>query len=180
MTDRAVPRRRVRARTLLGMSGAVAVLALGGVWLGQGVDRANAVSDAPQTARAKKEQQEQRDRATASADFAPGAARELPGVRDCGYGEPLLEPKIITLSCANGGAVASDIEWDTYAADKAEGDGVVLVSSGANGSARTSFPARLTLSRPRKVDGMPAFTSVEVVYTGLTPAGKTTETYSIT
>ncbi|MBC2877754.1 MULTISPECIES: hypothetical protein [Streptomyces] len=178
MTDRAVPRRRVRARTLLGISGAVAVLALGGVWLGQGADRANAVSDAPQTARAKKEQQDQRDRASASAQF--GAAQELPGVRDCGYGELLLEPKIITLSCANGGAVASDIEWDTYATDKAEGDGVVLVSSGANGSARTSFPARLTLSRPRKVDGMLAFTSVEVVYTGLTPAGKTTETYSIT
>ncbi|MGI5338192.1 hypothetical protein ACQEVS_12710 [Streptomyces sp. CA-181903] len=180
MTDRAVPRRRVRARTLLGVSAVVAVLALGGVWLGQGADRANAVSDAPQTARAKKEQQEQRDRTTASAEFAPGAAQELPGVRDCGYGELLLEPKIITLSCANGGAVASDIEWDKYGTDKAEGDGVVLVSSGANGSARTSFPARLTLSRPRKVDGMLAFTSVEVRYTGLTPAGKTTETYSIT
>ncbi|WP_171166250.1 hypothetical protein [Streptomyces sp. I05A-00742] len=176
MTDRAVPRRRVSVRTLVAFLAGVALLTLGGVWLGRGADRASAVSEAPRTAEAQKAQQ---DRTTAPAVVSPKRTSELPGVRDCGYGELLLEPKIITLSCANGGAVASDIEWDEYRGDTAEGQGVVQVSSGANGSARTSFPARLVLSRPRKVDGMLAFTSVDVIYTGLTPAGKTTETYSI-
>ncbi|MBH1932846.1 hypothetical protein I5Q34_00810 [Streptomyces sp. AV19] len=174
MTDRAVTRRRrASVRTLLVIFGGVTVLLLGGLWVGRGVDRASAVSDAPKTEKAQKE------RADRSAAVEVGGTGELPGVRDCGYGEPLREPKIITLTCATGATVASDIEWDEYSTDRAEGYGVVQVSSGANGSARTSFPARLTLSAPRTVDGMTAFTSLEVAYTGLTPAGKTTETYSI-
>ncbi|KNB49377.1 hypothetical protein [Streptomyces caatingaensis] len=180
MTDRAVPRRRrVGVRTLLLVVGGVAVLLLGGVWVGHGMDRASAVSDAPKTARAQKAREEQAERSAAAGFGGAGAAGELPVVRDCGYGEPLREPKIITLTCATGATVASDIEWDEYTADRAEGTGVVQVSSGANGSARTAFRARLTLSAPRDVDGTRAFTSLEVAYTGLTPAGKTTETYSI-
>lgn len=183
MTDRAVPRRRrAGVRTLLMIFGGVAVLLLGGVCVGRGMDRASAVSDAPKTAKAQKAQEEQEERAggSAAAEFGgAGKPGDLPGVRDCGYGEPLREPKIVTLTCATGAAVASDIEWDEYTAGRAEGYGVVQVSSGANGSARTAFPARLTLSAPRTVDGMTAFTWLEVAYTGLTPAGKTTETYSI-
>ncbi|GAA0427720.1 hypothetical protein [Streptomyces luteireticuli] len=180
MTDRAVPRRRrASVRTLLVIFTGVAVLTLAGVWVGRGMDRASAVSDAPKTAKAQKDRTEQGDRSAAAAFGGESGPSELPGVRDCGYGEPLQQPKIITLTCATGATVASDIEWDEYSTDRAEGYGVVQVSSGANGSARTSFPARLTLSAPRTVDGMTAFTSLEVAYTGLTPAGKTTETYSI-
>ncbi|MEV5505298.1 hypothetical protein [Streptomyces orinoci] len=174
MTDRAAPS-RVSRRSALVVFAVVTVLALGGVWAGRAADRSRTVSEAPKTAAA---QREEGDRA-ADAGSAGGAAGELPGVRDCGFGEPVPEPKIITLTCANSGTVASDIHWDQYGRDQAEGTGVVQVTGGAGGTARTSFPARFTLLAPRIVDGRPAFTSLEVRYTGMTPVGKQTETYSI-
>ncbi|MFI9718063.1 hypothetical protein ACIHFE_00160 [Streptomyces sp. NPDC052396] len=178
MTDRAAPSRASR-RSALVVFAVVTVLALCGVWAGRAADRSRTVSEAPRTEAAQKAADDREAAAGAGGGAAGGGAGELPGVRDCGYGEPVPKPKIITLTCANTGTVASDIHWDEYRQDRAEGTGAVQVTGGAGGTARTSFRARVTLLAPKNVDGQMVFSSLEVRYTGMTPAGKQTETYSI-
>ncbi|MFE7120435.1 hypothetical protein ACFU99_33915 [Streptomyces sp. NPDC057654] len=181
MTDRAETRRASR-RAVLAMFAVVTVLVLGGVWLGQAADRASAVGAAPKTAAAQKSRPAETQRLEQShrtADAKSAAPVELPGVRDCGAGEPVLEPRIITLACADAGAVASDIKWEHYGADGADGSGVVLVSGGAKGVAPASFPATFHLYGAKNVDGKKAFTGLDVEYLGATPSGDSTETYTI-
>lgn len=173
MADRAESR-RARPRTVVAAFAAVTAVAFGGVWFSQAQDRANAVSDAPRTAAAQKSKAPRADEA--KADAAPA---KTPGVRECGLGEPVVEPEIITLTCADAGMVASGIKWAHYAVDGAEGDGVVQVSRGANGAGVTSFPARFRLYGAKNVDGKMAFTGLEVDYAGATPLGESRETYSI-
>ncbi|MBB4892191.1 hypothetical protein FHS39_001202 [Streptomyces olivoverticillatus] len=174
MTDRAEPLRRARMRTVVAIFAGVAVLVVAGVWLGRAADRASVVDEAPKTAAAQKARTGQ----AAQDSVDESVSRELPGVRDCGVGEPVLEPTIINLDCANSGRVASGIQWDDYAADGAAGSGVVQVG-GANGAAQKSFPVRLKLFGAKNVDGLMAFTALEVTYTGATPTGRSTEMYSI-
>ncbi|MEV0277199.1 hypothetical protein AB0I22_12545 [Streptomyces sp. NPDC050610] len=178
MTDRAETR-RASWRTVLVTFAVVTVLALGGVWLSQAADRASAVGAAPKTAAAQKSRpaatQQPRERAEPQA----AAPAEVPGVRDCGAGDPVLEPRIITLACADAGAVASDIKWEHYGPDGADGSGMVLVSGGAKGVAPASFPATFHLYGAKNVDGKMAFTGLDVEYLGATPSGDSTETYTI-
>ncbi|MEV0262159.1 hypothetical protein AB0I49_12515 [Streptomyces sp. NPDC050617] len=179
MTDRAVTR-RASWRAVLATFAVVTVLVLGGVWLGQAADRASAVGAAPKTAAAQKARPSAKKEQThRTADAKSAAPVELPGVRDCGAGEPVLEPKVITLACADAGAVASDIKWEHYGADGADGSGVVLVSGGAKGVAPASFPAVFHLYGAKNVDGKRAFTGLDVEYLGATPSGDSTETYTI-
>ncbi len=180
MTDRAETR-RASLRTVLVTFAVVTVLALGGVWLSQAADRASAVGAAPKTAAAQKSRpaKTQPYEARHRADTNSVASAELPGVRDCGAGDPVLEPKIITLACADAGAVASDIKWKNYGAGGADGSGVVLVSGGAKGVAPASFPASFHLYGAKNVDGKMAFTGLDVEYLGATPSGDATETYTI-
>ncbi|ARZ69917.1 hypothetical protein M1P56_03520 [Streptomyces sp. HU2014] len=174
MADRAESR-RARPRTVVAVFAAVTAVAFGGVWFSQAQDRASAVSDAPKTAAAQKSKAP-RGVGEAKVDAAPA---KTPGVRECGLGEPVVEPEIITLTCADAGMVASGITWAHYALDGAEGNGVVQVSRGANGAGVTSFPARFRLYGAKNVDGKMAFTGLEVDYTGATPLGESRETYSI-
>jgi hypothetical protein len=175
MADRAEPR-RARMRTVLAIFATVTVLALGWVWFSQARDRASAVADAPKTAAA---QRSKAPHASQEAKVDASPAQELPGVRECGLGEPVIEPEVITLTCADVGMVASAIKWRHYARDGAEGTGVVQVSRGTSGAGVTSFPARFRLYSAKNVDGMMAFTGLEVDYTGATPLGESRETYSI-
>ncbi|MEV4440101.1 hypothetical protein AB0K09_13920 [Streptomyces sp. NPDC049577] len=175
MTDRAGPG-WVRTRTLVAIFVLVAVLGIGGLWLRSVADRGDVVGSAPKTAAAQKARAAGQE---PQVEVDEADSRELPGVRDCGAGEPVLEPTIITLDCTTSGRVASGIQWDDYAADGAAGSGVVQVSGGANGAGRTSFPVRLRLYGPKNVDGQMAFTALEVTYTGATPTGKSTEILSI-
>ncbi|RLV08949.1 hypothetical protein CTZ27_09515 [Streptomyces griseocarneus] len=177
MAERAVSR-RARVSTVLAIFAAVTVLALAGVWLCQAQDRSGSVSDAPKTAAAQKSPQPIREvpRDTETAEAKP---QELPGVRECGLGSPVVEPQIITLNCANTGVVASGIKWSHYGADGADGQGVVQVSVAANGAAPATYPARFKLYGARNVDGLLAFTGIDVDYTGATPMGESKETYSI-
>jgi len=126
MADRAEPR-RARMRTVVAVLAVVAVLGLGWAWFSLD-DRASAVADAPKTAAAQKSRA---PRASQEARVNASPARTLPGVRECGLGEPVIQPEIITLSCADVRMVASGIKWGHYAADGAEGTGVVQVSRGA-------------------------------------------------
>ncbi|GGX68974.1 hypothetical protein [Streptomyces hiroshimensis] len=174
MADRVAPR-RPGMRTVLAIFAAVTVLALGGVWFSRAEDRSGTVANAPKTAAAQKAHPV-REAAEATPERAP---REMPGVRECGVGKPVVEPKIITLNCSNAGVVASDIKWDSFGADGADGSGVVLVSGAAGGGSPASFPARLRLYDVTKVDGMMAFTGIEVSYTGATPHAKAKEVYTI-
>ncbi|MFF7729625.1 hypothetical protein [Streptomyces sp. NPDC008001] len=175
MADRVAPR-RPGMRTVLAIFAAVTVLVIGGVWFSAAGDRSDTVANAPKTAAAQKSHPA-RDPQEAKADDT-AAPRELPGVRECGVGKPVVEPKIITLNCSNAGVVASDIKWDSFTADGADGSGTVLVSGTAGGSP-ASFPARLRLYDVTKVDGMMAFTGIEVSYTGATPHAKAKEVYTI-
>ncbi|MEU7044603.1 hypothetical protein AB0A77_26575 [Streptomyces varsoviensis] len=180
MTDRAETR-RARVRTVLVTFAVVTVVALGGVWLSQVTDRASAVGAAPKTAAAQKSPPPEiaRKEQPHSPAGTESASAELPGVRDCGAGDPVLEPKIITLACADAGAVASDIKWKNYGAGGADGSGVVLVSGGAKGVAPASFPAAFHLYGAKNVDGKLAFTGLDVEYLGATPSGDAAETYTI-
>ncbi|MFC5722807.1 hypothetical protein ACFP1Z_21805 [Streptomyces gamaensis] len=178
MAERAVPR-RARAGTVVVIVAALAVVAAGGVWLAQLKSQADAVGEAPRTAAVQKAGP---GRATQEARAEAALPREagVPGVRECGLGEPIVEPEIITLNCSNAGVVASNIKWTRYTAEGASGSGVVQVSGGANsGAVPVSFPARLRLYGARTVDGMTAFTELEVDYTGATPFGDPSETYTI-
>ncbi|MFC5149092.1 hypothetical protein [Streptomyces aureoversilis] len=175
MADRVAPR-RPGMRTALAIFAAVTVLALGGVWFSQAEERSGTVADAPKTSAAQKAHPA---RDTPEATPETLAPREMPGVRECGVGRPVVEPKIITLNCSNAGVVASDIKWDSFSADGADGSGVVLVSGAAGGGSPASFPARLRLYDVTKVDGMMAFTGIEVSYTGATPHAKAKEVYTI-
>ncbi|MEC4015143.1 hypothetical protein [Streptomyces sp. H27-D2] len=168
MTDPAEPR-RVSTRTALLAFVAVTVLAFGGVYLIRSVERADAVEAAPRTAAAQ------------SAKAGGAASAGLPGVRDCGAGAPLVKPRVITLTCADAGVVASALRWDSYAERGAEGAGVVQVSGAQAGSGggSGSYPARFRLYGPKNVDGAMAFTGLEVRYTGSTPFGDASETYSV-
>ncbi len=174
MTDRAVAR-WAGLRTVVVVFAGVVALVLGGVWLGKATDRASVVDEAPRTAAAQRSDSEQ----DSQVELDGASSRELPGVRDCGVGEPVPEPTIITLDCSTSGRVASGIRWDDYAADGAAGSGVVQVSSGAAGGAGKSFPAKLRLYGPKEVDGSVAFTALEVVYTGATPSGEHREVLPI-
>ncbi|MGK5545412.1 hypothetical protein ACSNOH_11865 [Streptomyces sp. URMC 127] len=175
MADR-VALRRPGVRTALAIFAVVTVLAVGGVWYCAAGDRSGVVADAPKTAAAQKSLPPREPEATAEDTAGP---REMPGVRECGVGKPVVEPKIITLNCSNAGVVASDIKWDSFGADGADGSGVVLVSGAAGGGSPASFPARLRLYDVTKVDGMMAFTGIEVSYTGATPHAKAKEVYTI-
>ncbi|MFH8784863.1 hypothetical protein [Streptomyces roseoverticillatus] len=176
MADR-VALRRPGMRTALAIFAVVTVPAIGGLWVSAAGDRSDAVADAPKTAAAQKSHLPRGPEAATAQDTP--APQELPGVRECGVGKPVVEPKIITLNCSNAGVVASDIKWDSFGADGADGSGVVLVSGAAGGGAPASFPARLRLYDVTKVDGMMAFTGIEVSYTGATPHAKAKEVYTI-
>ncbi|MEU8582557.1 hypothetical protein [Streptomyces abikoensis] len=173
MTDRTVAR-WAGWRSVVAILVGVAVLVAGGVWLEGAADRASMVDEAPKTAAAQRSGAE-----GSQVEAEDSAARELPGVRDCGMGEPVQEPTIITLDCSTSGRVASGIRWDAYTEDGANGSGVVQVSGGASGAAAKSFQAKLRLYGPKEVDGSVAFTALEVVYTGATPSGEHREVLPI-
>ncbi|MFG2137131.1 hypothetical protein [Streptomyces sp. NPDC048650] len=167
MTDRAWSR-WARGRTAPAACAVVTVLAAGGVWFSQAADGATAVDAAPKTAAV----QEVKEDGKQSGD--------LPGVRDCGIGDPETEPQVITLTCADAGMVATGITWDRYGAREAEGTGVVQVQRTAAGvGADAGFPATFRLYGVKTIDGAPAFTGLEVTYEGSTPLGDTTEMYNL-
>ncbi|MBB5935190.1 hypothetical protein [Streptomyces zagrosensis] len=165
MTERPL-RRWARARAALVTFAMVTALAFGGVWLMRTGKAADAMQEAPRTAAV---QASKPDRVKAAG---------LPGVRDCGQDKPVLKPEIITLMCPDGGVVASEVRWERYASDGANGTGVVQVS-GATGAAPVSYRAEFSLYGPKNVDGELAFTGLSVTYFGPTPFGDSSETYSI-
>ncbi|MGG2462769.1 hypothetical protein ACO0M4_23620 [Streptomyces sp. RGM 3693] len=167
MTDREEARWR-RGRTALVAFVVVTALAAGGVWFGQASDRASAVDAAPKTSAVQ----------DVKSDGRP--TEGLPGVRDCGIGEPEIRPRVITLTCADAGMVATAITWDRYDADEAEGRGVVQVEKTAAGvGTDAGYRATFRLYGAKEVDGARAFTGLEVTYDGSTPLGDTTEMYNL-
>ncbi|MEU7634576.1 MULTISPECIES: hypothetical protein [unclassified Streptomyces] len=167
MTDREGARWR-RGRTALLAFVVVTALAAGGVWFGQASDRASAVDAAPKTSAVQ----------DVKSDGQP--TEGLPGVRDCGIGEPEIRPQVITLTCADAGMVATAITWDRYDADEAEGRGVVQVEKTAAGvGTDAGYRATFRLYGAKEVDGARAFTGLEVTYEGSTPLGDTTEMYNL-
>ncbi|TJZ56010.1 hypothetical protein FCH28_12170 [Streptomyces piniterrae] len=167
MTDRAGAR-WARGRTALAAFVVVTALAAGGVWFSQASDRASAVGSAPKTAAVQDVK-------------SPGKpSGGLPGVRDCGMGEPVIKPQVITLACADAGMVATEITWDRYGSQEAEGTGVVQVEKTAAGAGvDAGFPATFRLYGAEPVKGGRAFTGLEVTYEGSTPLGDTTEMYNL-
>ncbi|MEV0370749.1 hypothetical protein AB0I10_13110 [Streptomyces sp. NPDC050636] len=167
MTDRAGAR-WARGRIALAAFAVVTALAAGGVWFSQASDRASAVDAAPKTSAAQD---------VKSAGKPSGG---LPGVRDCGFGEPQIKPQVITLTCADVGMVATAITWERYGSQEAEGRGVVQVEKTAAGVGTDSgFPATFRLYGAEPVKGGRAFTGLEVTYEGSTPLGDTTEMYNL-
>ncbi|MGW1834910.1 hypothetical protein [Streptomyces sp. NPDC002067] len=173
MGDR-VGARRPRWRTAVPVGAVLTVVVAAGVWGAQAGRHASAVDAAPQTSAA-------RQRASAPGRAPQKASAEgLPGVRDCGFGEPEVEPRVITLTCADSGMVATGITWERYGRTSAEGRGVVQVEKAAAGAAGDAvFPATFRLYGVRTVEGGRAFTGLEVTYDGSTPLGDTTEMYSL-
>ncbi|MFK0291289.1 hypothetical protein ACIQU6_12540 [Streptomyces sp. NPDC090442] len=167
MTDREAARFR-RGRTALVAFVVVTALAAGGVWFSQASDRASAVDAAPRTS------------AVQDVKSAAGPTEGLPGVRDCGIGEPEIRPRVITLTCADAGMVATGITWDRYDGKEAEGRGVVQVEKTAAGvGTDAGYRATFRLYGAKEVDGARAFTGLEVTYDGSTPLGDTTEMYNL-
>ncbi|WP_407286691.1 hypothetical protein [Streptomyces sp. BP-8] len=167
MTDREGSR-WVRGRTALLAFVGVTALAAGGVWFGQAPDRASAVDTAPKTSAVQDVKEDAEE------------ARGLPGVRDCGIGEPEIKPQVITLTCADAGMVATAITWRKYGSRDALGTGVVqVVKTAAGAGADAGFPATFRLFGAKPVDGRLAFTGLEVTYEGSTPLGDTTEMYNL-
>ncbi|MFH8573432.1 hypothetical protein [Streptomyces sp. NPDC017993] len=159
--------RWVRGRTALATFALVTAVAAGGVWWSQGADRASAVDVAPKTSAVQDVK-------------SPGKpSGSLPGVRDCGRGEPEIKPQVITLTCVDVGMVATAITWERYGSREAEGTGVVQVERASGAVADAGFPATFRLFAPETVPGGRAFTGLEVTYEGSTPLGDTTEMYNL-
>ncbi|MFI9046714.1 hypothetical protein [Streptomyces sp. NPDC053427] len=167
MTERAGSR-WARGRTAVAAFVLVTVLAAGGVWFSQASDRASALDTAPRTAAVQDVKEDVQDQGG------------LPGVRDCGIGDPQVKPPVITLACADAGMVATAITWDRYGPGEAEGTGVVQVGEKAARVATDSgFPATFRLYGVKTIDGARAFTELEVTYEGSTPFGDMTEKYDL-
>lgn len=167
MTDRAGAR-WARGRLALAAFVVVTALAAGGVWFSQASHHESAVDVAPKT--------------SAVRDVKPAGKPSggLPGVQDCGRGEPEIRPQVIQLTCADAGMVATAITWEQYGSQEAEGRGVVQVEKTAAGVGTDSgFPATFRLYGAEPVEGGRAFTGLEVTYEGSTPLGDTTEMYNL-
>ncbi|MET9292858.1 hypothetical protein [Streptomyces sp. NPDC003077] len=176
MTERGRPAgersRRTRPRTALTVLVVIAALAVGGVWFSRAADRASTVGAAPKTAAVRE--------GAPGRVATPAPSEGLPGVRDCGFGRPEVRPKVITLTCADAGMVATGLTWERYGVKEAEGKGVVqVVKTAAGAGADAGYPATFRLYGPRTVDGARAFTGLEVSYEGSTPLGEQTETYTL-
>ncbi|WP_438487791.1 hypothetical protein [Streptomyces sp. S186] len=173
MTDREGARFR-RGRAALVAFVVVTALAAGGVWFSQASQRASAVDAAPKTSAVR----DVKSDGEVKAGARPTGG--LPGVRDCGIGEPEIRPRVITLTCADAGMVATGITWERYDADEAEGHGVVQVEKTAAGvGTDAGYRATFRLYGAKVVDGARAFTGLEVTYEGSTPLGDTTEMYNL-
>ncbi|MEU9485532.1 hypothetical protein AB0D83_17955 [Streptomyces decoyicus] len=160
--------RWIRGRTALVAFAVVTALAAGGVWFGQASDRASAVDAAPKTSAVQDVKEDGK------------LSGGLPGVRDCGIGAPESKPHVITLTCKDGGMVATGIAWKYYGSREALGAGVVQVEKAGAGVGRDGgFPATFRLYGPKPVDGGQVFTGLEVTYEGSTPLGDTTEMYTL-
>ncbi|MEV4869714.1 hypothetical protein [Streptomyces syringium] len=175
MTDRAAPR-WATLRTVVATLAVVAVLVCGGLWFSEASERTSTVAEAPKTAAAQKAWASDQE----SAEVTAAEPRQLPGVRECGFRTPTVRPESIILNCSNAVMVASGIKWLSYDAKGADGRGVVQVSGGANGAASASYPAKFRLYGAKNVDGVRAFTGLEVEYTGATRVGDQTEIFTIT
>lgn len=169
MSDREGWFRRLGGRSALVAFVVLTLLAAAGVWFSQAGRCATAVGSAPKTA------------AVQDVKVAGKPSGGLPGVRDCGFGEPAVKPKVITLTCADAGLVAGGIVWRRYGLDEAVGTGVVQVerASAAGGGPAAGFPATFRLYGVREIEGARAFTELEITYEGSTPFGDTTEKYPL-
>jgi len=59
----------------------------------------------------------------AAATSAAGQSKTLPQVIDCSFDKPVVRPASLILACADLGVQVEKITWNSWAPDKAEGEG---------------------------------------------------------
>ncbi|RII08670.1 hypothetical protein DSC45_33020 [Streptomyces sp. YIM 130001] len=156
-------RRGVRVAVCAGVA---VVLVVGSAWALRTALSPDAVAPAPKSA-------------AVATEIPTASSHPLPGVRDCGIGEPVTKPTTLTLTCADASMVAAKLTWQTYTRDTAAGTGQVQVSGQGSGGAGGVYPARFELLNVRNVEGRTVFTGLDVTYTKATPFGDRTESYNL-
>lgn len=96
---------------------------------------------------------------------------------------PSYEPVTIILACGDGGITATRIQWSSWGPTSATGTAVILATlcnpNCAQGSSG-SFPASITLSDATAAGSSgELFSTLTATFTGASPTGTPTETYSI-
>ncbi len=103
------------------------------------------------------------------------AARRAGGLVDaCGAGSYQTEPTSLVLTCADAGIIATRLAWRSWTSSDAlaTGAATVIDCTPSCAAGRTyDYPAELTLSRARLVDGLLLFTSATLRFTGRLPLG---------
>jgi hypothetical protein len=109
-----------------------------------------------------------------------------PGVlADCTSPPPetlQVEPRSITVACADHGIGAQDLTWSSWTSTEANATGEVwwndCTPDCANGVFK-NYPATISLSDVRPSPDGPAFTMLTATYEGAQPNGKPVETFQL-
>ncbi len=119
-----------------------------------------------------------------SASATTVAAGVVKVVADCQT--TAVEPATITVSCGDGGVVATQLQWSSWGSTSADGTGVIqendcepTCAQGITGS----YPADIRLSgvvTPTAAGSdEPVFSVITATYTGTAPAGDPTQTFGL-
>jgi eukaryotic-like serine/threonine-protein kinase len=118
--------------------------------------------------------------ASASTSTTSVASGVVKVIADCQ--NPAYEPTTIILACADGGITATQISWTSWGATSATGTSVIqanLCNPNCAQGTMGSFPANITLSSVTSGSGGGLFSTLTAVFTGASPTGSPTQTFSI-
>lgn len=92
----------------------------------------------------------------------------------CGAGSYEMEPTSVVLACADAGIIASKLVWTHWTSARAVATGVATVEDctpSCVAGHTYAYPAELTLSKTRLLDGRLLFTTAALRFTGRLPIG---------
>lgn len=107
--------------------------------------------------------------ATSSASVSPNVQT---GFSDCGFKKPVAKPQSMTMTCADGGTVVSDVDWRIWDANSALGAGTVTSNdcdpSCADGT-NIEYAAMILMDQVESNGAGPQFTRAVLVFGDETP-----------
>jgi len=88
--------------------------------------------------------------------------------------KPSVEPKSITIACADAGFVLDDLTWSSWGEDEASGEGTAAVNDcdPSCGEGEVGhFASEVTLSKISDCDGKPTYMAISIEFRNEAPVG---------